>query len=367
MFMAGKKNMPEGPSAELFLQKLNEVSKAYPLTTAAIIQFDYNGQELHVTLEVDPAKIKNMQEYQAVAEAVLAEMPNVTKSKLLLTAHKGAPPMAVKPTPQKLNLPGVRYIVPVASGKGGVGKSTTAVNLAIALQRLGHRVGLLDADIYGPSLPRMLGLSGKLNVTADKKIIPHEKWGIKAMSIGFMIPEDTPTIWRGPMVQGALQQMLRDVTWGDLDILVVDMPPGTGDAQLTMAQNVALAGAVIVSTPQDIALLDARKAIAMFRRVEVPILGLIENMSFFCCPHCGERSDIFSHGGAAAEAEKWDVPLLGEIPIDLAIRINADEGTPIVAHIPDHAMSISYLEIAKKLWDGLAVEKDIQAPRIVMQ
>ena len=221
-------------------------------------------------------------------------------------------------------------MVAVASGKGGVGKSTTSVNLALALARLGQRVGLLDADIYGPSQPRMLGITGKPSSPDGKKLRPMENYGVRVMSMGFLVDEDAPMIWRGPMVQSALQQMLTDVEWGELDVLVVDLPPGTGDAQLTMAQRVPLAGAVIVSTPQDIALLDARKALNMFRKVDVPVLGIIENMSYFLCPHCGGRSEIFSHGGARATAAKFGVDFLGEIPLDLAIREQTDAGRPPV-------------------------------------
>jgi ATP-binding protein involved in chromosome partitioning len=267
---------------------------------------------------------------------------------------------------EKITLPEVKHIIAVASGKGGVGKSTTAVNLAVALAANGQKVGLLDADIYGPSIPRMLALAGKPQVTEDKKLVPMQRHGIHAMSMGFLIGEDTPMIWRGPMVQGALQQMLRDVKWGALDVLVVDMPPGTGDAQLTMAQQVSLSGAVIVSTPQDIALLDARKGLAMFKRVDVPILGIVENMSYFLCPHCGERSDIFSHGGARHEAEKLGVPFLGEIPLDISVRETSDTGEPIVAAKPDDPIAKAYLAIAATVWQQLASAKQTM-PKIVME
>ena len=257
-------------------------------------------------------------------------------------APRGQPPAAAKP-----DLPGIRSVVAVASGKGGVGKSTTSVNLALALARLGQRVGLLDADIYGPSQPRMLGITGKPTSPDGKKLRPMENYGVRVMSMGFLVEEDAPMIWRGPMVQSALQQMLTDVEWGELDVLVVDLPPGTGDAQLTMAQRVPLAGAVIVSTPQDIALLDARKALNMFRKVDVPVLGIIENMSYFLCPHCGGRSEIFSHGGARATAEKFGVDFLGEIPLDLAIREQTDAGRPPVVAQPDGPQAAAYLAIAR--------------------
>ncbi len=246
----------------------------------------------------------------------------------------------------KPELPGIEHVVAVASGKGGVGKSTTSTNLALALAARGKRVGILDADIYGPSQPRMLGITGKPGSPDGKKLMPMENFGIKVMSMGFLVDEDAPMIWRGPMVQSAIQQMLNDVEWGELDYLIVDLPPGTGDAQLTMAQKVPLAGAVIVSTPQDIALLDARKALNMFRKVDVPVLGIVENMSYFACPHCGERSDIFSHGGARATAEQYGVDFLGEIPLDIMIRENSDRGRPPVVSSPDGPQARCYLDIA---------------------
>ena len=258
----------------------------------------------------------------------------------------------------------------MASGKGGVGKSTVAVNLALALAGIGLRVGILDADIYGPSQPRMMGISGRPSSPDGRRLLPMENHGVKCMSIGFMIAEDTPMIWRGPMVMSALQQMLRDVEWGELDMLVVDMPPGTGDAQLTLAQQVPLAGAVIVSTPQDIALLDARKGLAMFRKVEVPVLGIVENMSYFLCPHCGERSDIFSHGGARREAERLGTDFLGEVPLDMAIRETSDGGRPIVVAEPDSAHARTFRAIAERVWGK--VSADLAGgrrapPRIVVQ
>ena len=229
-------------------------------------------------------------------------------------------------------LPGVKHIIAVASGKGGVGKSTVACNLAVGLAKLGLAVGVLDADLFGPSMPKLFGLNSKPSIAPDgKRLIPLESFGVKVMSIGFLIDEGAPVVWRGPMVVSALNQLLREVVWGELDVLVVDMPPGTGDTQLTMAQNVPLAGAVIVSTPQDLALIDARRGIAMFNQVKIPLLGVVENMSYFVCPHCGGRTDVFSHGGARKEAEKLGVPFLGEVPLDIAIRANSDEGRPVIA------------------------------------
>jgi len=244
-------------------------------------------------------------------------------------------------------------MIAVASGKGGVGKSTTAVNLALGLKAIGLEAGILDADIYGPSQPRLLGLSGRPQVGKGNALRPMQGHGLKAMSMGFMVDEGTPIIWRGPMVVSALTQMLRDVDWGDLDVLVIDMPPGTGDVQLTMAQQVPLSGAIIVSTPQDLALIDARKGLNMFRRVDVPVLGIIENMSYFVCPRCGERSHIFGHGGAEAEAQKLAIPFLGGVPLHMDIRATSDEGRPIVASSPDSVHAQIFRAIAAKAWGEL--------------
>jgi ATP-binding protein involved in chromosome partitioning len=256
----------------------------------------------------------------------------------------------------------------VASGKGGVGKSTVAVNIAVSLARAGHRTGLLDADIYGPSLPRMLGLSRKPEVRAEK-MIPLQAWGMSCMSIGFLVDEETPMIWRGPMVMGALEQMMGQVEWGPLDILVVDMPPGTGDAQLTMAQRVALTGALIVSTPQDIALIDARRGVRMFERTRVPVLGLVENMSSFACPACGHTSHIFGHGGARLEAQRLGTEFLGEIPLLLDIRTASDAGTPIAAAAPDSDAAKAFAAVAARVWEkvsGAGVARS-SGPRIVVE
>jgi ATP-binding protein involved in chromosome partitioning len=261
-------------------------------------------------------------------------------------------------------LPQVRAIVAVASGKGGVGKSTVAVNLAVALAQMGLTVGLLDADIYGPSLPRMLGLNRKPDVV-DDMMVPLPVWGLAAMSIGFLVEEETPMIWRGPMVMGALEQMMGQVAWEALDIMIVDMPPGTGDAQLTVAQRVALAGAVIVSTPQDIALLDARRGVRMFERTNVPVLGLVENMSYFCCPNCNHRAEIFGHGGARREAERLGVEFLGEVPLLLDIRTASDAGTPIVAVDPSGPAGEAFAAIARRLWEKLETPAKA-GPRIVI-
>ena len=252
-----------------------------------------------------------------------------------------------------IQVAGIKHMIAVASGKGGVGKSTTAVNLALGLQAIGLKTGILDADIYGPSQPRLLGLTGRPEVARPNTLRPMHAHGLKAMSMGFLVEEGTPIIWRGPMVVSALTQMLRDVDWGELDVLVIDMPPGTGDVQLTMAQQVPLAGAIIVSTPQDLALIDARKGLNMFRKVDVPVLGIIENMSYFICPKCGERSDIFGHGGARDEAQKLGIPFLGGVPLHMDIRVTSDEGQPIVASSPDSVHAQIYRDIAAKCWNEL--------------
>ncbi len=343
-------------------------------------------REGHVgfSVEVDPQEGPKMEPLRKAAEQAVEQLAGVLSVTAVLTAHRkpggAAASQPAQGQPQghghghahgqpagKQGLPGVGHIIAVASGKGGVGKSTTAVNLALALSALGHKVGLLDADIYGPSQPRLMGISGKPQSPDGKRLEPMTNYGIKVMSMGFMIAEDTPMIWRGPMVMGALTQLLRDVNWAPLDVLVCDLPPGTGDAQLTMAQNVPLAGAVIVSTPQDIALLDAKKGLNMFRKVDVPVLGIIENMSYFCCPNCGHRSEIFAHGGARLEAERGGVDFLGEIPLDIAIRETSDSGRPIVVSDPVSPHAAAYLEIARRIWDKLQGGTSRTAPRIVIQ
>lgn len=323
-----------------------------------------------------------METIRRAAEAAVRAIPGVTEALVALTEERQAPSpggnghshaghshaghahAAPAKAGSSLN---VRHIVAVASGKGGVGKSTTAANIALALAGKGRRVGLLDADVYGPSMPTLFGVTRK-PVSHGKTIEPIDAYGIKLMSIGFLIDQDTAMVWRGPMVMGALTQMLRDVEWGELDILLVDMPPGTGDAQLTMAQQTRLAGAVIVSTPQDLALADARRGIAMFRKVDVPILGVIENMSYFCCPKCGERTDLFGHGGAEAEAERQGTRFLGQIPLDARIREYSDAGTPIVAAEPRGEHSNAYSAIADAIW--LQLESGVgqrATPRIVIE
>jgi ATP-binding protein involved in chromosome partitioning len=340
------------------------------------------------SISVEASAVKRWETVRERAEAAVRAVPGVKLVMVALTAERAGgtggdappprpqtPPGPVQPrrtTPGAPSgagpsgIPGVGAIIAVASGKGGVGKSTVAVNLALGLRDLGLKVGILDADIYGPSLPKLLAIREKPQTIGDNRLKPIERHGMPVMSIGFLIEEETPMIWRGPMVMSALTQMLREVEWGTLDVMVVDMPPGTGDAQLTMAQQVPLKGAVIVSTPQDLALADARRGIAMFRRVNVPVLGIVENMSTFVCPHCGGRSDIFGHGGARAEADRLGVPFLGEVPLDIVIREKSDAGQPVVATAPASPLAQCYRDIAARVRDGLAGASR-PAPKIVIE
>ena len=311
-------------------------------------------------IEADPSQGAEIETLRQKAEKTVAALPGVEQVTAILTAKRtgGAP----KKQAQYENLaPGIKHVIAVASGKGGVGKSTVAVNLAVALARQGLKTGFMDADIYGPSAPMMFGVHGKPPLKNDK-LQPPEAYGVKIMSMGFLVEEDKPMIWRGPMIQTALRQFLQDVNWGALDVLVVDMPPGTGDAQLTMAQKVPLAGAVIVSTPQDIALLDARKGLNMFHQVGVPVLGIIENMSVYICPECGHEDHIFGHGGVVKEAKKLGVPLLGEIPLHIDIRTASDTGTPVAAAQLDNPFAAAYSEIAAQVCQALE-ERDVRAAR----
>ena len=317
---------------------------------------------VHLALLADRKTAPAMERVREQAHALLARTPGVLNASVVLTAHRAPQPEA-PPAAAEL-LPGVKHVVAVASGKGGVGKSTTAVNLAVALARGGRRVGLLDVDIYGPSLPQMLGVHGKPQMRGDR-MLPVEVWGVRAMSIGFLVEAETAMVWRGPMVMGAIQQLLGQVEWGALDVMVLDMPPGTGDAQLTIAQKLKLAGAVIVSTPQDVALSDARRGVRMFEKTKVPVLGLIENMSFFCCPACGHRAELFGHGGARREAERLGVEFLGEIPLLLDIRESGDAGRPIAAADPDGPAGAAYAALAARLWAKLEQPAAMAAPRIV--
>ena len=335
------------------------------------------------SINVDAAEARAWENVRAQAETAVRAIPGVTVAMIALTAERkpgsatpppvpkphshshghagGVQPVASHRPPQggqnpmskQAEIAGIAAIIAVASGKGGVGKSTTALNLALGLRDQGLRVGLLDADIYGPSVPRLTGIHEKPQLNAERKMIPITRFGLSIMSIGFLVEEDTAMIWRGPMVMSAITQMLRDVAWGTLDVLVVDMPPGTGDAQLTLAQNVPLKGAIIISTPQDLSLIDARRGLAMFKKVNVPVLGIVENMSYFQCPHCGTRSDIFGHGGARHEAEKLGVPFLGEVPLHMSIRATSDAGTPVVDSEPDGPHAAIYRAIGAKVREQL--------------
>ncbi len=338
--------------------------------TGAIAGLSVKDSKVYLSIAVDPAQAAAMESMRVAAEKAVRGISGVANALVSLTAEKppaaaNAAPAAAPSSPRGIGLPGVERIIAVASGKGGVGKSTTTVNLALSLAALGWRIGILDLDIFGPSLPRLLGLNGAPE-SEGRMIRPLQAYGVKAMSIGFMVAEEDAMIWRGPMVMAAVQQLLRDVAWGELDCLVIDMPPGTGDAQLTLAQTVPLAGAVIVSTPQDLALIDARRGVAMFNKVDIPILGVVENMSYFVCPHCGGRSDIFAHGGAHAEAEKMGVPFLGEIPLTMSIREHADSGKPIVVTDPQGPYAVAYRAIAEQVKAALEKGRARQAPKIVI-
>jgi ATP-binding protein involved in chromosome partitioning len=337
-------------------------------------------------IEVDPRDGAKMEPLRKAAEQAVFQLDGVTSVTAVLTAQSagqsaGAPAQQAPPPQQGAaqgpgqgpgiqQVPGIGAIVAVASGKGGVGKSTVATNLAVALAALGHKVGMLDADIYGPSQPRMMGIGGRPESPDGKTLLPLEAYGVAVMSIGFLVAEDTPMIWRGPMVQSALQQMLRDVRWGTLDILIVDMPPGTGDTQLTLAQKVPVSGAIIVTTPQDIALLDAKKGFKMFEKVEVPVLGIVENMSIHICSKCGHEEHIFGEGGGQRMSEEYDVDFLGALPLDLRIREETDSGKPTVVAEPDSRISQIYREIARRAAAKLSLQAKNYAakfPKIVIQ
>jgi ATP-binding protein involved in chromosome partitioning len=361
------------------LDKLAKVSspRGVALTSANVLSpVTVDDGKVFLSINVDAAEARAWESVRAAAESAVRAIPGVTSAMIALTAerkpgqaapppHRHAPGVAPvsshrppqspagSPMARQAEIPGIAAVIAVASGKGGVGKSTTALNLALGLRDLGLRVGLLDADIYGPSVPRLTGIHEKPQLDDNKKMIPIVRFGLAIMSIGFLVEEDTAMIWRGPMVMSAITQMLRDVAWGTLDVLVVDMPPGTGDAQLTLAQNVPLKGAVIISTPQDLSLIDARRGLAMFRKVNVPVLGIVENMSYFQCPHCGTRSDIFGHGGARHEAERLGVPFLGEVPLHMSIRATSDAGNPVVVSEPDGPHAAIYRAIGAKVRDQL--------------
>src|SRR5262245_1627752 len=353
-----------------------------PLTDARVLSdVVVSDGKVFFSLTVDAQAVKAWEPVRTAAEEAVRSVHGVQSALVALTAERsptaaaqGSEPArpraraAHQPDKMQPGIPGVEAVIAVASGKGGVGKSTTAVNLALGLRDLGLKVGMLDADIYGPSVPKLLAIRGRPETMGGNKLRPMDGYGMKVMSIGFLVEEETPMIWRGPMVMSAITQMLREVEWGTLDVMVVDMPPGTGDAQLTMAQQVPLKGAVIVSTPQDLALIDARRGVGMFKRVNVPVLGIVENMSYFVCPKCGERSDIFAHGGARHEAERLGVPFLGEVPLHMAIREKSDAGLPVVATEPDGPHAKIYREIAARVRDALSgPSAGRPAPKIVIE
>jgi ATP-binding protein involved in chromosome partitioning len=386
--------MTQAPTKDTILKELERIKgpdgESNIVALGLVSEVVVNKSKVYFSIAVPPERAKELEPLRQAAEVVVKELPGVENATVTLTAEQkpGTSQQQGAPSQQRASagngaqagpatagggtlrgIENVQNIVAVASGKGGVGKSTTAVNLALGFAANGQRTGILDADIYGPSIPRLLGLTGRPDVDDNNILKPMDAFGLKAMSMGFLIAEDEPMIWRGPMVIQALTQMLRDVAWGELDVLVVDMPPGTGDAQLTMAQQVPLAGSVIVSTPQDLALIDARKGLNMFRKTNVPVLGIVENMSYFLCPKCGERSEIFGYGGARKEADKLGVPLLGEVPLNMTIRERSDGGQPIVASEPDSPHAQVYRDIAAKSWTELTGEAKAQTarPRIVIE
>ena len=383
----------DAPTKDRILKELERIKgpdgESNIVALGLVSEIVVNKGKVYFSIAIPPERAKELEPLRQAAEVVIKELPGVENATVTLTAEQkpgasqqqasasrggnGAGTQSGPARPGGATLRGienVKHIVAVASGKGGVGKSTTAVNLALGFAANGLSVGILDADIYGPSIPRLLGLTGRPDVDDNNILQPMNAFGLKAMSMGFLIAEDEPMIWRGPMVIQALTQMLRDVAWGALDVLVVDMPPGTGDAQLTMAQQVPLAGAVIVSTPQDLALIDARKGLNMFRKTNVPVLGIVENMSYFLCPSCGYRAEIFGTGGARMEAEKLGVPCLGEVPLHMSIRERSDSGQPIVASEPDSPHAQVYREIAAMAWGELTGEQakaQTARPRIVIE
>ncbi|MEA5161319.1 Mrp/NBP35 family ATP-binding protein [Cereibacter johrii] len=315
------------------------------------------GDAVRFVIEAPSAEAaRALEPVRAEAERALRALPGIAGVQAVMTAHGPAAPslkIGQHPTPQPAGpqpIAGIDRIIAIGSGKGGVGKSTVSSNLAVALARQGRKVGLLDADIYGPSQARMMGVNRRPASPDGKTILPPSAHGVTMMSLGLMLKEDEAVIWRGPMLMGALQQLLGQVAWGELDVLLVDLPPGTGDIQLTLCQRTQVTGAIVVSTPQDVALLDARKALDMFRKLKTPVLGLIENMSSYVCPNCGHEAHIFGHGGVAEEARRLDVPFLGELPLDLSVRLAGDEGRPVAAG--EGPIAEAYADLARRLVAG---------------
>jgi ATP-binding protein involved in chromosome partitioning len=317
------------------------------------------GSEVAFTIELTTPACPVKDQLKAEAEQKVSALPGVSIARAKMTADVKA-----RGGFGRQAIEGIRNIVAVGAGKGGVGKSTTSVNLAVALRQKGARVGLIDADVYGPNIPQMLGISGAPEATEDRKIIPMEAHGLKVISMGMLVPPDQPVIWRGPMLHGAIQQFMRDVIWGELDYLVVDLPPGTGDISLSMAQSVPVAGAVVVTTPQGVSVSDVRKAVAMFRQLNIPVLGVVENMSYFVCGHCSERTDIFGHGGGAQMAQELSIPFLGEVPIEPRVRAGGDEGSPIVATDPDSPAAKGFLDVAGKIAAQISIQ-NLRVLRVV--
>lgn len=370
MFGIGNKSSNDGGSGKLteaaIMQALSHVQEPElhkDLVTLNMIKdVTINGGEVGFTVVLTTPACPLRAQIENETKAAVLSIPGVEKVNVNFTANvsrRGGAPTGPL-------IPGVRNVVAVASGKGGVGKSTVSVNLAIALAQDGARVGILDADIHGPNIPLMLGITRSPAKGPNDKILPPVRYGIRAMSIGFLLPADSPAIWRGPMVHSAIQQFLGDVEWGELDYLVIDLPPGTGDASLTVAQLLPSARAVIVTTPQDVALLDAGRSLAMFRKLNVPVLGLIENMSFFACPHCGERTDIFGHGGGKAAADRQQLKFLGEVGLDPAIRKGGDEGKPVTITDPDSATSQSFKEVARQVAAAISVANSEDAVPVLI-
>ncbi|MBN2752069.1 MAG: P-loop NTPase [Rhodospirillaceae bacterium] len=353
---------PDGATPVLTSEAVRQLLAAFPPVPEAggwraaehIVGLDVTNGRALVALSASPKHAQALEPFRAAVEAQLAAEPGLSAAQVILTGEKPAdapppnpPRIGQHPTGEKIDLAGVGSVIAIASGKGGVGKSTTTANLAMALANSGLSVGILDADIYGPSIPTLFGcVDAKPEMSPEGKLLPLERLGIKLISIGFLLPPDTAVIWRGPMVSGAIEQLFRDVDWGTLDVLLIDLPPGTGDAQLTISQKAPLSGAVIVSTPQDLALIDAKRALSMFRKMEVPVLGIIENMSYYECPNCGHREHIFAHGGAQIAAKDLDTAFLGAVPLSLDIREASDNGKPITAAQPEGPQAKAYAAIA---------------------